>query len=921
MCGNFGRFRGLQRGLLRVIWKGKAVVRGYRAYFLCFLMFVTGYWSGGTAVAGRRMSREVPEHLEEVIVVFKTHFDIGYTDLARNVIEHYRTEMIDGALEVCAASEGEDEIGFVWMLPGWPMSEILWDGQSPGRRRQIEQALREGRFVVHALPYSLYTGSLEVEDIVRGLGYSSRISRSLGLELPRAGKMTDVPSHSWALVTVLKHSGVDFLHIGCNSTVSMPDVPLLFWWEGPDGSRVLTLYTHSYGTRLLPPSGWPYKTWLALIHTSDNQGPPSPEKLKAFMGEARSKLKGVKVRTGRLSDFSEAILAEEPELEVVRADMPDTWIHGIMGMPIETKTARNIRPQIGTLEKLNTLLGIWDVNVECAGERVSQAYDQSLMYGEHTWGYDGKCFGEYCYGDAWRKRRAKGDYDLQEQSWAEHGDYIERASSLVSGGLEENLEALARSVGVEGGRIVVFNGLPWRRDGVVCVKGFTDGVNAVRDLVTDEVLAVENEGDAVRFVARDVPATGYRTYVATDMPASDSGDELKVCEESGVLENEYLRVKVDAARGCIGSVVDKSSGRELVDNSQGVGFGGYLYERMNKERIDAYVDKYMSINTSWTRRNHNKENLPTGRGYGYKSVRPMDMSVEYRRSGVGVSAIMEAPGGNGIMHDVRLEVSLYRGLRFVEVCWTAFDKPAEVWPEAGWLCFPLKVDNPHFRLGRLGGIVDPCEEVIKGSNHDVYCLETGLSVFGTDGSGVVLCPLDSPLVSLERPGLWRYGPQFEPTDPTVYLNLFNNAWSTNFQQWFEGTWSSRVRIWAVDEYDSCEDLTSSCWEGRCRLEAGFFDGQAGHLRASQSGIEVSRKGVLLTAFGPNPDGQGLVLRLWEEGGRDGECTVTLPGGLQVDEVQPCDLRGRAVGEPIDVRDGKFSFRLGHFATFSVILKP
>jgi hypothetical protein len=33
--------------------------------------------------------------VEEIVVVFKTHFDIGYTDLARNVVAKYRTSMID----------------------------------------------------------------------------------------------------------------------------------------------------------------------------------------------------------------------------------------------------------------------------------------------------------------------------------------------------------------------------------------------------------------------------------------------------------------------------------------------------------------------------------------------------------------------------------------------------------------------------------------------------------------------------------------------------------------------------------------------------------------------------------------------------------------------------------------------------------
>jgi hypothetical protein len=38
--------------------------------------------------------------VQQIIVVFKTHFDIGYTDLARNIVERYRTTMIDQVLDV-----------------------------------------------------------------------------------------------------------------------------------------------------------------------------------------------------------------------------------------------------------------------------------------------------------------------------------------------------------------------------------------------------------------------------------------------------------------------------------------------------------------------------------------------------------------------------------------------------------------------------------------------------------------------------------------------------------------------------------------------------------------------------------------------------------------------------------------------------
>ena len=260
--------------------------------------------------------------MEQVVVVFKTHFDIGYTDMAANVVQRYRTTMIDQALGVCDQNRDlPPEQQFVWTIPGWPMKKILedWKGQTAQRQQRVLQAFKSGRFVVHALPFTAHTELLEAEDLVRGLGFASRLSRTAGLELPRDAKMTDVACHTWFLPTLLRHAGVEFLHLGCNAACTSPQVPRLFWWEGPDGSRLLTMYTaEGYGTGLMPPADWPCKTWLALIHTGDNHGPPNPKEVKDLLEEAKRKLPGVKVRIGRLSDFADAIRAEKAELPIGR---------------------------------------------------------------------------------------------------------------------------------------------------------------------------------------------------------------------------------------------------------------------------------------------------------------------------------------------------------------------------------------------------------------------------------------------------------------------------------------------------------------------------------------------------------------------------------------------------------------------------
>ena len=97
-----------------------------------------------------------------VIIVYKTHFDIGYTAMAREVVHEYRTDMADRVLDAIERNRAQPkDRQFVWTLSGWPMHKILedWPGQTPQRKQQIVQAFKDGRFVVHGLPFTTQRGA------------------------------------------------------------------------------------------------------------------------------------------------------------------------------------------------------------------------------------------------------------------------------------------------------------------------------------------------------------------------------------------------------------------------------------------------------------------------------------------------------------------------------------------------------------------------------------------------------------------------------------------------------------------------------------------------------------------------------------------------------------------------------------------
>ncbi len=867
--------------------------------------------------------------VEQVVVVFKTHFDIGYTDMAANVVQRYRTKMIDDALKVVEKSrEMPPERRFAWTIPGWPLAKIMedWPGQTPERREKVRAAFKEGRFVVHALPFTTHTELLEVEDLVRGLGHAARLSREAGLPLPRDAKMTDVACHAWIVPTLLRRAGVEFLHIGCNAACRSPQVPVLFWWEGPDGSRVLTMYTaESYGTGLVAPKGWPHKTWLALIHTGDNHGPPTPAEVDKLFAEAEKRLPGVKVRIGRLSDFSDAILAEKPELPVVRADMPDSWIHGPLCDPAGAALARDVRPKIGAAEGLHTQLAAWGVKGPEVAPTAAAAWEQSLLYGEHTWGgalywvssYAGSKV-KFPYGEEWKADRERGRFKRLEESWAEHTAYIEKARDLALPLLAGSLESLGKSVSVSGEGVVVYNPLPWKRDGIVELKGTSEDRWSLQRAGAEESVPAHHRGDSARFAVRDIPPMGYATYLKVAGRGVPGGPRLDM--DSNTIEGPFFKVVLDPARGAVKSLVDKRSGRELVDAGSEHGFGRYLYERFDADYPANYLKAYVKIKADWATNEIGKPKMPPASEVPYRAAGPEKCEQGFTRSAVFVSAEMKSKPGGGVPHAVTTRVTLYRDLPWVDFEVTLHQKPADPWPEAGWLCFPFAVEAPQFRLGRQGSIVDPARDLIAGSNRHIFGVTTGVAVFDAQGRGAGMCAPDSPLVSLDAPGLWKYSPDFVPKRPAVYVNLFNNQWTTNFRMWNEGTWTARVRIWSFEKYDPEASLVTPSWEARLPLLASETGGGGGRLPASQAGLQLSRQGVLVTAFGANPDGEGTLLRLWEETGKGGPCRVTLPKGLAASSAQPCDLRGRPLGKPLPVRDGAFEAAIDAFAPATLILK-
>jgi hypothetical protein len=334
--------------------------------------------------------------------------------------------------------------------------------------------------------------------------------------------------------------------------------------------------------------------------------------------------------------------------------------------------------------------------------------------------------------------------------------------------------------------------------------------------------------------------------------------------------------------------------------------------------VGRYCGAYVRGGHDWAFVEIGKPNLPSAAEIPYRALTPGACTVSTRTRGDTTTLEMRAtPTPGGINYPVTTRVLLHGDEPYLDLELT-IEKPADNWPEAGWICLPFELDSPQFRVGRNGFIMDPAKDIIAGANRYMYAVGTGVAMFDPTGRGVGVCGPDTPLVSLGEPGCWKFDYDHVPSKPSVYFNLFNNQWSTNYRFWNEGKWTYRFRIWAFDHYDAATSLITPPLEMRYPVQTATVDAPAGKLPATATGLAVSRKGALVTAFGSNPDGEGTLLRVWEEAGKTGDLTVTIPGGFTT--ATPVNLRGEVTGEPLKIAGGKLTFPLPAHAPASFILK-
>jgi AraC-like DNA-binding protein len=142
--------------------------------------------------------------IKKVIVVFKTHLDVGFTDYAAAVLEKYRHVYIPQAAELAFAVNAGTKRRFVWTAGSYLVHHYLSAGDvSPEHKARLEEALRLGYVRWHALACTTHTEFMDPALLRYDLSLSKQFDARFGMKTI-AAKMTDVPGHTIAMITATK---------------------------------------------------------------------------------------------------------------------------------------------------------------------------------------------------------------------------------------------------------------------------------------------------------------------------------------------------------------------------------------------------------------------------------------------------------------------------------------------------------------------------------------------------------------------------------------------------------------------------------------------------------------------------------------------------------------------------------------------
>jgi alpha-mannosidase len=770
---------------------------------------------------------------------------------------------------------------------------------------EIKRRIQEGRWeIVGGMWVEPDLNMPDGESLVRQLLVGKRwYKQEYGVDV-RIGWNPDSFGYTWQLPQIYKKSGIDYFvtqKMAWNDTNQLPFK--LFWWESPDGSKVLTYFPHDYVNLSLSPVRLSQDLALArekspgmtemmdLYGVGDHGGGPTRAILDEGFhwkdpGAAAIAADGgapvtPKYEFGTAQSFFSAIekqiAPQSPKwnYQSVPKYTPPAPVAGQVAIP-----AWDSELYFEYHRGVYTTQANHKHNMRTAEEEVLNAEKWASL----AW-LDGAKYPADELTEDWKKVLFNQFHDLAAGSGIgviykdaqKDYDVVRWSTNEIAAGALETVDERIDTAG-NGTPILVYNPLGWVRSGFVHVKvqfpkGSPGGIWANGGQVVSGSAKIDPDTgvtDLTIWVDR-VPALGY-TVVRVGQENANvrsivAESQRRDLGSSIVLENRYLRVGIDKTSGCITSI-----NLLVVDSSPTRGF-----ETLGSGACGNQLQFFKD-----TPKDYDAWNIDPG---------TLDNAPETISHADSVEAVTAANGEPAVRVTRHFQNS--RFVQTIMLDWDQVDIDNDIdWHEKHVLlkaAFPLSVKSdfatyeiPYGTIERPTTRNNSWEKAqfevpamrwadLSGAGADGKV--HGLSIlnqdkYGYDAAGNVL------RLTLLRSPTWP-DPDADQGEHHFHYALYPHA----------GTWKDAMTVRHGWEYDY-------------PLQAVVTTAHAGSLPAEYSFASVEPENVVLTAVKKAEDANGLIFRAYEWAGKDATVEFQVPPGATSATVT--NLMETPEGDPLPV---------------------
>jgi alpha-mannosidase len=701
---------------------------------------------------------------------------------------------------------------------------------------------------------------------MRQLLYAKRyFKKKLGADIS-IGWNPDSFGYNWNMPMFYQNSGIDAFvtqKIGWNDTNVFPY--RVFWWESPDGSKILSYFPFDYVNTITQAYGlvdWlrqfeantGFTNMLVLFGVGDHGGGPSIEMIDRIQ-HLRTLDIYPNIVYGTTNDYLKWLKAQD------LSDVP------VWDDELYLEYHRGTFTTQANMKKYNRLSEIKLTNAEKFSSLSNLLADGIYRSNDLEEAWQGVMLNQFH-----DLLPGSGIREIYIDAMKTYSHSLDVADFTTNEALRNISLNINTSFVKDDKPVVVFNPLSWDRKDVVRLQlpegdltGYAVYDNAGK-LIPSQLIKDDTYNNEILFIADNVPSYGYKVYYLKQNNHPTLSDN--VISSANSIENEYFKVTIDPDSGWIKSIYDKKNGREVL-----------AAEGNRLQLLEDKPSAWDAWNIGWT----GVEFPMTLRKITLKEDGPVRTVLSVYHDYLKPGVVKDFPTPDFPSSFFRQDIILYNGIDRID-----FVTDADWWEDKTMLKveFPLAVQDtlatyeiPYGTIKRSTQRNTPWNKArfevpairwadVSNGDYGVSLLNN--SKYGYDVKGNVM------RLSLLRSPKWP-DPTADRGEHQIEYSLYPHT----------GNWEEANTV-------------NKGYDFNYRLIPFLTDIHKGSLPAVYSFVKMNAANLVLTTFKKAEEGDAFIFQWYESEGRDTEAEIEFPetplkvvkSNFMEEDVEPLKFTGK-----------------------------